>query len=205
MRKNEIKPGIVYAYQRSRDHGSPEPIVFLTAPASGQLYTTASMYKKPGEPAYVRVYEGSKPRSASTWTGPQTGYAAVRLSWNSRVDPQDLLKVTLAEFEKTTSSHATGIEGTYFTVATNLTGIVGLYDEATASYEAKRAAEHEQMKRESAERDSLRTRANRICDELAARGVSGYFNGFQPGNGITLSLSDAETLLALLESNVAGS
>ena len=54
MRKQDIKPGVVYAYQVSKDYGKPAPIMFLNAPADGKLFSSI------GYPA-VKARRGASP------------------------------------------------------------------------------------------------------------------------------------------------
>lgn len=140
MRKHEIKPGVVYAYQSSRgDWDRPTPIVFLTAPADGILFREADPYGTRGKLEYGRAHGAAKPERGRGGDGSRdTGYPAVTVDYYAIVDLEDLLKVTLAEFEQTTSNYDTGVEGARFTLVTSLTHITGPYDEVRSRWMMRR-------------------------------------------------------------------
>ena len=87
MRKQDIKPGVVYAYQRGT-YGNPLPVVFLNTPADGELYTEGSQWRKPGSKAFTRAHGGSKPHAVSF--GSDVGYPVVRGRWDADTDPPSL-------------------------------------------------------------------------------------------------------------------
>jgi hypothetical protein len=196
MKKNEIKPGVIYAYRRGRSiYDSPEPVVFLTAPADGILYQQASDFRGPKAAKYVRAREGSKPQAGGGFNGRPIGYAAVRASWNSNTNPLDLLKPALAEFKTTTEGRAA--EGVYFTLVTSLTHIIGLYDEVMTETRAREDAERQQRQREQAEREAVQARADSVQAEMGRLGVkSSFTRGY-----INLTVDAAENLLTLLSSD----
>jgi len=209
MKKNEIKPGVIYAYQRSREYGSPEPVVFLDIPSEGVLHRTASDYKKADEPAFLKAAAGSKPQaSRGSYSRSSVGYAAVFLSNSfsqADADPADLLKPTVADFEKCTSGYApAGFDGLKFALVTSLTYITGEYDEKLAEDKAQREADRDARRRDQAERDAADARAASIGSALARLDVEASLDRSASGY-LKITLDDAEKLLALLEAaNVTG-
>ena len=211
MRKNDIKPGVIYAYQRGRgDWDTPSPIVFLTAPADGTLYRSSGTYSRPGAHEFSKAHPGAKPGAGSSVYGAVSGYAAVTTNWNAGCTPEDwnagctpedLLKLTLADFEKTTDGR-TGIAGTRFTVVTSLTFITGEYGAVMAARKARQDAKREQYEQENAERNAAIDRTGRISKRLAQYGAVHTPDSRHTGEGyIRITLADAEKLLVLLESD----
>lgn len=203
MKKNDIKPGIIYAYQRGRgDLDTPVPIVFLAAPADGTLYTKASNYRKPGDAQYTQVtYPNAKPSAGRGYGSRDIGYPAVQINWGheSEVSPQNLLKVTLADFEQATTSYDPGIAGMRLTLVTSLAAITGPYEEKLAEYNARQDAIRRQREQEKAERDVILTRAENIVSRFTRFAVTpGHAGtgGTQPH--VRFTLDDAEKLLNLL-------
>ena len=207
MKKNEIKPGVIYAYQRSREYGSPEPVVFLDVPAEGVLHSTASDYKKADQPAFIKAYSGAKPQASRGFSGISHGYAAVFFArtYEPGADPADLLKPTLADFEKCTSGYApAGFDGLKFDLVTSLTYITGEYDEKLAEDKAQRETDRDARRRDQAERDAADARAASIGSALARLDVEASLDRSASGY-LKITLDDAEKLLALLEAaNVTG-
>lgn len=137
MRKNEIKTGVVYAYQQGRD-AHPRPIVFLSA--------------------------------------------------------QDLLKITLSDFEQATSNYATGVDGTRFDVVTSLAAVTGPYEEKLAEYKAQQDVERRQREQAKAVRRATLDRAAGIRARLIGYGVEATMEHGR----LKISLDDAEKLLVAL-------
>ena len=170
MRKNEIKPGVIYAYQRGRGYwDTPTPIVFLAS--TDVLFAEGSPYRKADAPTYFRAAGDSKPRAKSGFNGRDWGYAAVRADFGHDIDPQDLLKPTLAEFEATTSGLCQSVEGARFTLVTSLATITGLYDEVLAEYQTRQDADRRQREQDQARRDAVHARSADIISQLARFGA----------------------------------
>lgn len=205
MRKQDIKPGVVYAYQRSRGsiYSDPEPVVFLNAPADSVLYSEPdrNTRRDPGRPVFAKAREGSKPAgSRGAWSNAgDTGYPAVMIYRHDgdKATTESLLTVTLADFEATPQ---TTVKGITYTVITSLTPILGPWDEVVAGLKARRKAEQERAERESKAADAIRTRAIDIIAALSARGITANFVGSYGGaaRAISLPLAEAEKLIALL-------
>lgn len=195
MKKADIKPGVVYAYQRSK-YDSPRPIVFLNAPADGVLYRERD-YPKSGTPAFIKASPAAKPRRALGFGRGGIGYPAAHLSHDSRMTHQDLLGITLADFERATSGYHEGYE---FDVITTLTHVTGPWDEVIAAHEAQKRAERESREQEQHEASESRARAIDILTALRARA------GIEPDRiptygavkSISIPLAEAEKLVALL-------
>src|ERR1039457_6727674 len=124
MRKQDIKPGVVYAYQRSKDYDPPEAIVFLSSPADNSLFSEPRRYGPSTGTVFVPTRE-TKPRRSQSYTGNSVGYPAVKAR-NSRVTP-DLGGYTLAGFEAATY-YSPG-EDVEFVIITSLGQITGTFDD----------------------------------------------------------------------------
>jgi hypothetical protein len=200
MKKADIKPGVVYAYQRGRgDYDEPQPIVFLNAPADGDLYARSSYHRPPGAPAFHAAHDGSKPHRGSGYSSPDVGYPAVMLGGNAPkgTKPEDLLKFTLAGFKAATST--TAGDGTMFTLITSLAQITGTYAEAKAEYEARRQARREEAQQERTAADASRARAIDVLASLRAHDIeANRIPAYSAVDSITLPLDEAEKLIALL-------
>jgi hypothetical protein len=195
MRKQDIKTGVVYAYQRGRgDYDSPEPIVFLAAPADGKLYTERDSFSQKGI-SFHRARPGGKPVARRSYMGGSTGYPAVLLDHGT--DPADLLRVTLADFEAATTAYPGNIK---FVVFVTLAHITGPYDEQVAEYEGRRAARDDASARQEQARRASRDRAKGITAALKAAGIEAEAdNAYGTVTSIVIPLDEAEKLIALLE------
>jgi hypothetical protein len=204
MKKNEIKTGVVYAYQRSRGYGAPERIVFLAAPSDGVLFSTSRASRMDADsPAFRRASDGiDKPyKSGSSWDTRRCGYPVVILT-DSGAHPGALLELTVTDFAKATSAQQTGLAGAYFDVITTLGQITGLYEEKMAEYKASQKAEREQREQRYAAAEAGSRRNAAACEKLETFGIEPMPRGYEC---VQLSIADAEKLIALLEaSNAAG-
>jgi hypothetical protein len=197
MRKQDIKPGVVYAYQQSRAYGAPEPIVFLTAPADGPLYIRRSRHDHgDGKPRYVRAAEYDK---VSTGRGSllarTVGYPVAHLDSSDR-KPDDLLNATLAGFEATTG---TSEDEFVYRLETRLACIIGPWNEVGAQHEAQKRAERERRERQQQAEQVSRNRAAAVAGVLSSAGIvaeSAHRHGAV--THIRLSLDEAEKLARLL-------
>jgi hypothetical protein len=197
MRKDQIRPGVVYAYQGAK-HRPVTPIVFLVSPADGILYERRSIrdHGSP-EPRYARAADGAKPVSGrGSLLARTVGYPVATLGTNG--DPKDLPKATLAGFEA-----ATGVSRGEFAyhLETRLASIIGLWDEVTAA-EAEKQARRDKMAADlDAAEKASQSRAASIVAALAQAGP-----GFKAEpdqrygvvNYLRISLDEAEKLAALL-------
>ena len=206
MRKNQIKPGVIYAYQRNRDGSDrPTPIVFLTAPADGILYREANptTVSAGGSHTPAPRTRANQIAAGTGYGSRSTGYPAVMVDYNAVVILDDLLKLTLDDFEKTTSNHGTGIEGARFTVVTSLATITGPYDEVMAAYNERRDADRQQREQDQARTAGhLTIRAVSLNERLARFGVGNSVERASSGY-LKITLDEAEKLLTLLEGSRA--
>ena len=192
MRKNDIKPGVVYAYQRS-SYGDPDPCVLV----STDLYTGRNRYDRDRAPFVSPAGEGAKP--GKNYLDQPTGYvivlpAGVKLGETPEQLHARLLAVTTADLEASKDGQAG--DGLYFDILTRLNSITGLYDEVMAERKAREKAEEERWAREREETARRDTRAAAAHAALFAAGVKArYWDG-----QFTVSLADAEKLAALLSS-----
>jgi hypothetical protein len=182
MRKQDIKPGVVYAYQESRTYGSVKPIAFLAAPSEGRVYTK-SFRTPPGERCFTR---NDRATTASRTTG---GYPAVWVD-----DPARPPTATLADFEAATANEGDP-DAPRFTTVRNLTYITTTWEVAAAELaEQKRADEAAR-----ARRAAIRDRADRVVSALRAHGVeANRVPAYGAADPLTLPLDEAEKLIALL-------
>lgn len=191
MKKSEIKPGVIYAYTRSRDYGVPQPIVFLNTPADGELYKQPRRYGSSTGPAFMRDHTSPKPQHGGGYTSPSVGYPAVLLTDRSDADPSSLLAFTLADFEAATSAYPGDVE---LKVITSLAQITGPYAEALTEHEERQQRDREERERKSNLAADRRRRAKSATDTLASAGI---FSSTRDGD-IVLTLENAEKLAALL-------
>jgi hypothetical protein len=195
VRKQDIKPGVVYAYQRGT-YGNPQPVVFLNTPADGELYTESSQYRKPGSKAFTRAREGSKPHAVSF--GSDVGYPVVRGRWDADTDPAALLSATLSDFEAATQPYSGSHE---FRVVTSLTAIAGPWDEVIATRKAQYEADRQRRERDQQEARASRTRAIDIITALSARDIKvSRISSYGAVDSVSLPLDEAEKLVSLLSS-----
>lgn len=196
MRKQDIKTGVVYAYQRSASY-SPEPVVFLVAPADGDLYLPRDRHNRTGF-AFRPAGEGAKPERSRIY-GP-TGYAVAKFGYRaSRADLSALTAVTIADFEAATS--ATGREdGVEFDVMTTLGQITGVYEDVVAARRAQQQQEQEYRERVRSAEDRDRERARVLIGAFSKAGIESTTGDVFGSRKILLTLDEAEKLAALLES-----
>lgn len=192
MRKQDIKTGVVYAYQRS-SYYSPEPVVFLIAPSEGKLYSERDRFSRTG-PAFRKARAGSKPERGNLYGS--TGYAIAKFGYGAPSrEPALLAGVTLADFEEATSVGGR-VDGIQFDVITTLSQITGTYAEAVAAHHAKKNAEHAQFEREREQRDDRRLRASAAMSVLTENDIYATY----VDDMVRLSVENAEKLAALLTS-----
>jgi hypothetical protein len=198
MRKQDIKPGVVYAYQRDHSYcGRPLPVVFLNTPAGSELYSESSvrpLSRSRGMPAFYRAHAQAKPHAVSF--GSDVGYPAVRFRWDATGHISELLSVTLADFEAAVERTQGDRE---FTVITSLAAIVGPWDEVKAAYDERKRANDEQKRADAEAADASRTRAMDVMRALRAYGVEvSRLPAYGAVKSVSLSLEEAEKLVAVL-------
>jgi hypothetical protein len=192
MRKQDIKPGVVYAYQRGT-YDDPRPVVFLSL----DLYSDR---RRGAEgPRFRKACDGDKPHSGTFGSG-STGYliAEMRGGWRNdaeRAEAAERMKsLTLAD--ALTSREAGPDDLTDFDVLPRLTAIVGPWDEVIAAKRARDEKARQVAQREQAERLARDDRAVDVLRTLKAAGVRAQYEGGHAE--FRLSLDDAEKLASLL-------
>ena len=188
MRKQDIKPGVVYAYREGRltsDWREPSPCVFLAAPADGQLYATSRSRGTDGAPYFKAALKGAK----ASWPN---GYPVVMIAHTDHIP--DAVSVTLADFETATSAKAPG--GRY-SIVSNLAYIVGPYDEVIADRKIRWEAGRLENERQREIEQARRRRGTAVIAALAAAGVR-VDRLPMYDEDIVIPLAEAEKLIALL-------
>jgi hypothetical protein len=195
MRKQDIKPGVLYAWKRGRsEFDEPHPIVFLNTPADGELYAKTSHHRPPGTPAFIRAREGATPHRVSF--GSDVGYPAVRFHRDAEGNPSSLLAITLDDFTATAGGIQAGRE---FVLITSLAAIAGPWDEVKAARDAQKRADAERRDRERTEADASRTRAIDVLTALQAYGIeASRIAAYGKVDSVSLPLAEAEKLIAVL-------
>lgn len=181
MRKQDIRTGVVYAYQRGT-YGSPGAVVFLSL----ELHKYVK-HRQPGQPYWTPAAGFDKPRRGD-WSFASVGYPVV-----IGREPGDLASLG-AEVITTGLTPAQYEAGLSADTLTSLAAVKGPYAEVMAAYareqEADRKRRQEKRERETARRD----RAARVKADLEALGV--FANYHQ--DRFELTLENAEKLAALL-------
>ncbi|MFF4417061.1 hypothetical protein ACFYY8_31460 [Streptosporangium sp. NPDC001559] len=193
MKAKDIKPGVVYGFQRGRGEYATIQAMALLAPADADhLYQTASYHRRPGAPAFTKAMRSSKPKKGRGWNEASVGYPAV-------FGPADALEgFTLERFEAATSPYPDSESGVEFRVLTSLTAIVGPYEEAMAAHQQRLDAANEERDREQRRQAAAQQRAKKLVEALGQVGVVADTDSSYNPTGLTVSLDEADKLLALL-------
>lgn len=193
MKKADIKPGVVYAYQRSANY-SPEPIVFL---ATG-LYTSRGRYNK-DKPWASRALAGDK--IGRNYLDRETGYPIARRDWQAQgVSDEEIVRQMLALAPADWEGAADGTVGAVrLDILMRLGQITGLYDEVVAERTAREKAARELAAEVQQEADTSRTRAIDTLTALRAHGIEpSRIPSYGGVESISLPLAEAEKLIRLL-------
>jgi hypothetical protein len=184
MKKADIKPGVVYAYQGS-DNYSPVPVVFLSTDLHAErgrystnaaMLTKAAPHEKPGK----------------DYLGRHTGYPAVFRGFDAEGTEAEVITSMLgATLEQAITDKLP--KGVQSDVVTTLTRIRGPYDEAMAAYRAAQEADRERRRQTDEAMRVKRERAERVVATFKAAGVFSVYRGH-----LELSLENAEKLAALI-------
>ncbi|MDH2424789.1 hypothetical protein [Sphaerisporangium sp. TRM90804] len=193
MKAKDIKPGVVYAYQRGRGEYAPLQAVVLLAPADGDhLYQTTSHHRAAGSPLFAKVRSGAKPKRGQGWSAPDVGYPVV-------IGPAEALEgATLEGFEATTSHYYNAELGAEFKVLTSLTGVVGLYEDALAEQKQRQEEARQQWDREERAREAAQRRARALTAALRKVGVDATPDNPNNPAALVITLDEVDKLLALL-------
>jgi len=192
MRKQDIKPGVVYAYQEGK-YQDPKPVMLLSA----DLY--ASQPRSELGTRFRKAADDAKPRSGTYGSG-STGYlvAIMRDQFTRRMDRDEvaarMAKVTLADAQAAGWEHLDDEIGLMLLI--RLAPVLGPWDEVMAQ---RREAAEEKARRQAALAAAAKVlddRAAKIRLVLIASGVSPRFS--TAARDLILSLEDAEKLASLL-------
>ncbi len=192
MRKQDIKPGVVYAYQEGKDQ-SPRPVAFLSA----DLY--ASQGHSEHGPRFRKAASDAKPQSG-TYGSPSTGYAVaiMREQFGRRVDRDEvaarLTRVTLADAAAAGWGHLDDLIS--FMLIVRLAPVLGSWDEVTAQQREEAEEKARRQAALAAAAKALDDRAAVVRRVLIVNGISPRFSG--TSRDLIVSLDDAEKLAALL-------
>jgi hypothetical protein len=188
MRRQDVKPGVVYAHQHS-DSRSPVPVVFL----STDLYTAPNRHALAGgNPADLRqAPAGVKPGKG--YLNSVTGYPVVFIDGTLTGPAGD----TLQPLRDATMTNIP--RGARLSILTALSKIKGEYAPAAVAWEQQKAAERarEHERRVAARARNERGRA--VTATLARYGIPARWAGH-----LEIHLDDAEKLAALLGQHPAG-
>ena len=203
MRKQDIKPGVVYAYQRGK-YASPSPVMFL----SMDLYERRGRARgadKAGPPRWVtKAAPGAQ--AGDGIGGAATGYPVVRqahLYRQNRPDPSEvarrIARFTLADFE---ASQVPEIDDHIeFDVIPRLAPIVSTWEEAAAML----AREAEELAGRRAAREASHRRADAVIAALVVAGIDAEPDQvFSETRAIVIPLDEAEKLARLLSPGTEG-
>jgi hypothetical protein len=192
MRKHDIQPGVVYAYQEGK-YQDPKPVMFL----STDLYT--SQRRSELGPRFRKAASDATPHSGR-YDNPSTGYlvAIMRDQFLKRVDRDEvaarMAKVTLADAQAAGWEHLDDLIS--FMLLVRLAPVLGPWDEVMAQ---RREADEEKARRQAAiaaEAKALDDRAAKVRLVLITNGISARFS--TAARDLIVSLDDAEKLTALL-------
>jgi hypothetical protein len=189
MKRSEIKPGVVYAYREGRDdYDRLVPVVIL----STEAYTAQNRHE-PGTPLYRKEPPGTKKLQRRAFY-PSTGMPMVWARYGSGT-PEDLAKVTLEDFEATTSNFVDQDKGITFEVLSYLPYLVGEYEAEVEARKQRLAARDKLREERTAARRDKSNRGHAVAMTLDAVGVRAH--SWSDGN-ITVSLDEGEKLAQVL-------
>lgn len=186
MRKQDIRAGVAYAYQRGR-LDSPEPCVLV----STDLY--AEHDRRYSSPSWSPAREGVKP--GRNYLREPTGYPALLRGWGLACIPDaDLIALMLPVTPDVLAGDSLPA-GLRLEILTSLTPLCGPWEQVKAGHDERERGAAEQRRPQRAESDRQRDRFGAIAAVLAPLGISGsYITG-----GVWLPLDDAERLAGLLD------
>lgn len=193
MRKQDIKPGVVYAYREGK-YGETLPVVFLATD-----FYKGRDYRDEDGPKFRKAGAADAPHSDRLGS-PTTGYlvAIMRHQYGRKVDydaaAERMAKVTLADMEATGGESLDDLIG--FMLLVRLGVVIGPWGEVMA--QQREEAEEKKRRQEiiSATAKALDDRAAKVRLVLIAKGVSPRFS--TTARDLILSLEDAEKLASLL-------
>lgn len=194
MRKQDIKPGVVYAYREGK-YGHTLPVMFL----STGLYTGRG-YRDTESPKF-RVAGGYEQPHTGRLGAPTTGYLVAigrsqigvhKINYDEVADR--MARITLADAEASAWELADGDIGVMLIVRLGV--IIGLWDEVMAAEREQKEVERQRRERKAAEAKALDDRAAAVRKAITLHGISARFSSVD--RNLIVSLDDAEKLAALL-------
>jgi hypothetical protein len=192
MRKQDIRTGVVYAYQRS-SWSLPVPLVFLSLDLHRRLRPRAGADSWCQPSTY-----GDRPKAALGFSDADIGYPVARLGWNRELTDDALAALPSLGAEVASGDlpgwlQAAGIERD---ILTRMASVIGPYDEVMAEREVRLHAEAERTRRENAGRQDKASRARAVIRALGAQGVKASYDEWDVT--VTLSLDEAEKVVTAL-------
>ena len=198
MKRADIKPGEVYAYQESKYH-TPDEIMFLAPLDNDHLYQT-NRGRKRGDPYYTLVTHATRP--SNNYFYGSTGYLVAIGS--------NVLKATL---EEAITGKAEGEPTGYrYSVLIQTTRVIGLHQEVMAKRKAREQAAQEASQARAAANQAQSEKLLAIDARLRALGVNAqlvsgtsyyrdteYYRKAYPPTAFRLNPEAAEELAGLIE------
>ena len=198
MRKQDIKPGVVYAYQRGK-YNEPHPVIFLSL----DLYSDS---RRGAEgPRFRKALPGEKPHQGR-WGSGSTGYliAEASTAWRGQGRLAEAVAklpgLILADATASGDREVGDLIG--FRVLPSLTPVLGPWEAVIAERREQDEADRRRRERETAAGKALDDRAAKVRAVLIAAGLSPRYSG--PSRELVLSLDDAEKLASLLAADCGG-
>lgn len=194
MRKQDIKPGVVYAYAQSRKPWSYDAVLILD---TKQLY----QWRRYAPFGLEKARAGARPSTARHWGQEPIGYLILKgkaeelatLNWE---------RVYLKFLEAGTNYEHLDIEEgskARFGLVTNLAYLHGEYHEVVTAHEKAEREAQERRRRAEEHQARERARAEAAVTGLQRAGLSSAFAVGTYGRGVQLSTEDAERLSYVLE------
>lgn len=184
MRRQDIKTGVVYAYQPNPDRDAPKPLMFLSA----DLHIRAVRHPVPWcRPSLAGERAGYKSLHRE-----YTGYPAILAHGIDPAEPEMIaLAATVASNALTTGDVPEGLQ---LDIITNLAHIRGPYAEAQKKWDEMLAVRRQRFEQSEALTRQRHERAEAVIGTLALHGISAHYGD----STIRMSLDAAEKLTALL-------
>jgi hypothetical protein len=199
MRKQDIRLCVVYAYQRYRSGGEPEPVVFL---GTG-LWTRPGRGGDSSLPWCRPALAGAK--AGWGYSGAVTGYLIVLCSRPLDGETREQLHARMLAVQADEASGEGELDGgLYPAIEPQLSRVTGTYADKIAEYEERRRRQHERADREEAAEARSRQRAAAVTEALKRAGVSSSVRGYGLVTHVSIPLEDAELLGRLLAEPQAG-
>jgi hypothetical protein len=203
VKRADINPGEVYAYQESK-YGSADEVIFLTPLDKDHLYQS-NRGRKPGDPYYTLDEHAKRP--AKNYFYGSTGYLVAIGS--------NVVKATL---EEAINGKPKDVTSSYrYTVLIQTTKVIGLYQEVMELRKAREQAAQDASEARAAANVAQSEKMLALDARLKALGVNAllvsgssfyrdteYYRKNYPPTGFRLNLEAAEALATLIEGLTEG-